>query len=148
MEVDVQVACDSQNLPTPREIAAWVETALEGERTDAEVTVRIVDEEEGAKLNRVYRGQPNPTNVLSFPCEGAAELGLALLGDIVICAPVVEREARAQHKEVPAHWAHLVVHGTLHLLGYDHQSPRETEHMETTERAVMDRLGFSDPYAT
>nr|VFK09154.1 MAG: rRNA maturation RNase YbeY [Candidatus Kentron sp. LPFa] len=115
--------------------------------SEAELTIRIVDEDEGIALNKKYRGQEMATNVLSFPCEIPTVLDLNLLGDIVICAPVVKKEIILQrNRPYNAHWAHMVVHGALHLLGYDHQSAIEARYMESMETAVLTHLGFSDPY--
>ncbi len=150
-QVDVQLATDATHVPSPDRIRDWASAALE-ERNGAELTVRIVGETEGQTLNQRYRDQDRPTNVLSFPFElpegVAGELLGELLGDVVICAPVAEREAREQGKTPDAHWAHLVVHGVLHLLGYDHQEPDQAARMETRERAVLAGLGFPDPYET
>lgn len=148
-EVDVQLATDAAHVPPSDRIRDWAIAALE-QRNEAELTVRIVDEIEGRSLNERYRDQDCATNVLAFPCdlpEGmpAGQLG-DLLGDVVICAPVVAREARDQGKAADAHWAHLVVHGVLHLIGYDHQEPDQAARMETRERVVLAGLGFPDPY--
>ena len=113
----------------------------------AQLTVRIVDEAEGTELNERYRHRTGPTNVLSFPFEQPALLQPPLLGDIVLCAPVVAREAAAQGKAPAAHWAHLVVHGVLHLLGHDHEDERQAEEMEALERDILATLGLPDPYA-
>lgn len=154
--VDVQLAADIGDVATEEQLRGWAAAALE-ERGHAELTIRVVDEREGRALNRRYRGKDGPTNVLSFPCElpegvppGEADLLKLheLLGDVVICAPVVEREARTQGKASPAHWAHLVVHGVLHLLGYDHQAPEQAARMEAREREILAGLGFPDPYET
>ena len=110
------------------------------------MTVRIVDEAESNELNLTYRGKDKPTNVLSFPFEAPPGLELPLLGDLVICRQVVEREAQEQGKPLMAHWAHMVVHGSLHLLGYDHIEDEEAEEMEALERDIMQELGFADPY--
>jgi probable rRNA maturation factor len=115
---------------------------------DHELVVRIVDEAESAALNDRYRGKPEPTNVLSFPCESPPGLALPHLGDLVICAPVVEREAREQGKPSEAHWAHMLVHGLLHLRGYDHQNEAEAETMEALESAILGQLGYPNPYET
>lgn len=133
-------------MPSPDQISAWAHAALAGRREEAQLTVRIVGNEEGTALNETYRHKQGPTNVLSFAVEDADLLPLPLLGDIVICAPVVEREAHEQRKEAPAHWAHMVVHGVLHLLGYDHMEEHEAQAMETLETDILARLGFSDPY--
>ena len=150
VEVDVQRAVDQYQgfLPTDRDIELWVGAALGDQREQAEVTVRLVDENEGAHLNQTFRGKQGPTNVLSFPFEAPPGVELALLGDIVICAPVVAREASGQGKPPVAHWAHMVVHGTLHLLGYDHIDPEQASRMEALEISVLEHLGYPNPYAT
>jgi len=114
--------------------------------TTIEVVIRLVDEAESRQLNHDYRGIDRPTNVLSFPFEAPAEVQLPLLGDLVICAPVVAREAVEQGKAAKAHWAHMVIHGVLHLLGYDHQADDEAQQMEQRERELLYRLHFTDPY--
>lgn len=148
LEVDVQYAADgAAGLPATRAVEAWVAGALAGRRAGAQLTVRIVGEAEGRELNERYRGRSGPTNVLSFPFETPELLQPPLLGDVVLCAPVVAREAAAQGKAPEAHWAHLVVHGVLHLLGYDHEAAREAAAMEALETAILASLGFPDPYA-
>lgn len=139
----VQAAC---GVPDEARLRAWVAAALAG-REDAELTVRVVDEAEIAALNATYRGKEGPTNVLSFPADLPPEVASPLLGDVVICAPVVAAQAEAQGKALEAHWAHMVVHGCLHLLGYDHIEAAEAEAMEGREREVLAHLGFPDPYA-
>lgn len=133
-------------LPGEGEFRRWAEAALAGRRDEAELCIRVVGEDEGRALNARYRGKAYATNVLSFPAELPPELGLPLLGDLVLCAPVVVREAREQDKPETAHWAHLTVHGVLHLLGYDHIDPAEAEAMEALERTVLARCGYPDPY--
>ena len=108
--------------------------------------IRVVGVAESRRLNRVYRGQDRPANVLSFDADRREAAAAGLLGDLAICAPVVAREARQQGKALPAHWAHMVVHGTLHLLGYRHDRPRETAVMEAREQAILAALGYGDPY--
>ena len=145
--LDVQQALEAEGLPAPGQLLAWVEAALETENQGSELVIRLVDEAESAELNETYRGKAGPTNVLSFPFEMPPEVEeLHLLGDLVICAPVVRREALAQGKPELAHWAHLVVHGTLHLQGYDHQTEAEAAEMEGLERQILARLGYPDPY--
>ncbi len=112
-----------------------------------ELVIRVVDEAESSALNRDYRGRDRPTNVLSFPFEAPPPIESYLIGDLVICAPVVAREALAQGKAAKAHWAHMVVHGVLHLLGFDHPSDAEAESMEALEREIQGGLGYPDPYA-
>ena len=130
----------------PDNVRQWGEAALAGRRADAELVVRVVSEEESAQLNGRFRGKQGPTNVLSFPFHAPPPVPSDLLGDLVICAPVVRREAREQGKPEKAHWAHMVVHGVLHLLGYDHGTSAEAETMEQLEREVLQALGFPDPY--
>ncbi len=145
--LDRQQACDSPHIPVQARLEAWAGAVLVGRRDHAEMTIRIVDEAEGAELNLSYRGKQGPTNVLSFPFDPPPGIDdLALIGDLVICAPVVEREAAKQGKPVEAHWAHMVVHGTLHLLGYDHQSEGQAVEMEALETEILQGLGFSAPY--
>ena len=134
------------SLPNVQEITAWVEATLAGLRNEAQLTVRIVSNAEGAMLNQTYRHKQAPTNVLSFSIEDADELPVRLLGDIAVCAPVVEREAREQGKAATAHWAHMVVHGTLHLLGYDHLNDAQAQEMESLETRILAGLGFPNPY--
>ena len=147
MSIEVEVQRIAATGPTEADIHRWVSTALQAEkRKDAEMTVRIVDEAESAELNEQYRHKSGPTNVLSFPFECPPEVELDLLGDLVICAPVVEQEAQQQFKDEQAHWAHMVVHGTLHLLGYDHLQQDEAEKMESREISIMNELGYANPY--
>jgi len=150
-EIDVQYAIKkSSSLPTEEQISTWVNSALSRHETDGGLTVRITDEAEITELNRDYRNQDKPTNVLSFPMDLSTELseeiGISMLGDIVICAPVVEKEATEQNKPLQSHWAHMVIHGTLHLLGYDHIEDEEAEEMESLEIEIMHELGYKDPY--
>ena len=147
--IDLQLACENlENLPSEAQITLWAQSAVKPTVDDLEMTVRIVDEGESQMLNRTYRGKDYPTNVLSFPFESPAEVELPLLGDLVICRQVVEREAQEQGKPLTAHWAHMVVHGSLHLLGYDHLEDIEAEEMESLEREIMQSLAFADPYLT
>ncbi|MGR1184690.1 rRNA maturation RNase YbeY [Aeromonas veronii] len=145
--LDLQLASASTDgLPTEAQLQGWLDGTILGFQHEAEVTVRIVDEAESNELNLTYRGKDKPTNVLSFPFEAPPGLELPLLGDLVICRQVVEREAEEQGKPLMAHWAHMVVHGSLHLLGYDHIEDEEAEEMEALERDIMQELGFADPY--
>ena len=157
IEVSIEVASTAKSLPTEQQIRQWVETVLQGRLDEAELGIRIVDEDESAELNQTYRNKPGPTNVLSFPFEmpelpeGLAtaeedEIPANLLGDLVICAPVVAREAAEQGKPEAAHWTHMIVHGVLHLLGYDHLDPTEAAEMEGLERHILAGLGLVDPY--
>lgn len=145
--VDLQIATENiEGLPTEEQIVQWATDAVQPEGNEVEMTVRIVDEAESHELNLTYRGKDRPTNVLSFPFECPDEVELPLLGDLVICRQVVEREAAEQEKPLMAHWAHMVVHGSLHLLGYDHIEDDEAEEMESLETKIMQGLGFDDPY--
>ena len=145
--VDLQIATENiEGLPTEEQIVQWATAAVQPEGDEVEMTVRIVDEAESHELNLTYRGKDRPTNVLSFPFECPDEVELPLLGDLVICHQVVEREAAEQEKPLMAHWAHMVVHGCLHLLGYDHIEDDEAEEMESLETQIMQGLGFDDPY--
>ncbi|MGY4041910.1 rRNA maturation RNase YbeY [Aeromonas hydrophila] len=145
--LDLQLASTSTDgLPSEAQLQDWLDGTILGFQQEAEVTVRIVDEAESNELNLTYRGKDKPTNVLSFPFEAPPGLELPLLGDLVICRQVVEHEAAEQGKPLMAHWAHMVVHGSLHLLGYDHIEDDEAEEMEALERDIMQELGFADPY--
>lgn len=147
LTVHVQLGSSASGIPDPRRIRRWARAALAGRRAPAELTVRVVGEREGRMLNRQWRGGSQATNVLSFPA-GPAPVSPASLGDIAVCAPVVAREARAQGKTRAAHWAHLVIHGVLHLLGHDHVRAGDARIMEALERRILARLGYPDPYAT
>ncbi|MFZ7172476.1 rRNA maturation RNase YbeY [Avibacterium volantium] len=145
--VDLQIAAEnSENLPTEQQFQQWATAAVQAENLQPEITIRVVDEAESQSLNATYRGKDYPTNVLSFPFECPEEVELPLLGDLVVCRQVVEREAQEQGKPLMAHWAHMVVHGCLHLLGYDHIEDAEAEEMESLETEIMQDLGFADPY--
>jgi probable rRNA maturation factor len=146
--VTVQNVVGGGRVPEPKLVREWARTAL-ADDVRGELTVRIVDANESAALNSRYRGKKGATNVLSFPSEPpAVEAGESLpFGDVVICAEVVEREAREQGKPLAAHWAHMVVHGTLHLQGYDHENAKDATVMEERERVLLAKLGFPDPYS-
>ena len=148
LAVDVAFATRTPWAPSARRLALWARAAAGRRAARAQVAIRVVTPAESRRLNRTYRGQDRPTNVLSFPAGSGtvAHNEPALLGDLAICARVVAREARTQRKRQSAHWAHMVVHGTLHLLGYDHEGGAEASRMERRERAVLARLGFADPY--
>lgn len=135
-------------LPEFEQLEQWAKAALAGRTSFAEpeLTIRLVQIEESHALNFEYRGKDKPTNVLSFPFEAPPEVPIELLGDLVICAPVVNQEANEQHKPAINHWAHMVIHGCLHLLGYDHIKDDEADIMENLERQIMATLGFPDPY--
>lgn len=144
--VEIQSVINSTNLPGSDRIQAWVDAALEDFPNDTEIVIRIVDEQESAALNQQYRHKNGPTNVLSFPYDFPAEVNLDLLGDLVVCAPVVEKEAHEQGKRLTDHWAHMIIHGVLHLIGYDHIEPGEAEAMEALEVNILQQLNISNPY--
>jgi probable rRNA maturation factor len=144
--IDIQYAISAEGVPAQELLRDWVRLALSGRADNAELSVRIVDEAEITALNQQYRGKEYPTNVLSFPYEEMPGVESGLLGDIIICAPVVAREAIEQSKPVESHWAHMVIHGALHLLGYDHHDAAGAGHMESLETRLLERLGFPDPY--
>ena len=147
LSLAVQVASQAMDLPSEADFRRWIAAALAGSiDTKVELVVRIVDREEGAALNEAYRHRSGPTNVLSFPFEPLPGVETPLLGDLVICAPIVFSEAKEQHKMPKAHWAHLVVHGVLHLLGYDHQTDTQAAEMEAREIQILAKLGYSNPY--
>jgi probable rRNA maturation factor len=146
--VAVGYALPRTGLPAANSFRQWVDAALRGAkyRKSAELAIRLVDSEEGRALNRDYRGKDYATNVLSFPADLPPELKLPLLGDLAICAPVVLREALEQGKRPRDHWAHMTVHGVLHLLGYDHIENGEAEAMEALETRILAGLSIADPY--
>lgn len=160
--IDRQNASSAGHLPSEDDFTLWVNAALKHQQvfdevlfyklshkpslTQAELTIRLVDAPEGQQLNREYRQKDKPTNVLSFPADLPDIVDLPLLGDLIICAPVVAKEAEEQHKKLNAHWAHLVIHGTLHLLGYDHIDENDANIMEAIETSVLATMGISCPY--
>jgi probable rRNA maturation factor len=145
-QIEVQTVFSSPGQPDKAQIQQWVDAALRDYGKDTEIVVRIVDVHESAQLNKQYRHKPGPTNILSFPADIPEGLGLNLLGDLVVCAPVVEREAAEQHKLLAHHWAHIIIHGVLHLLGYDHIKDAEAEAMESKEINILQELSISNPY--
>jgi probable rRNA maturation factor len=144
--LDIQRASEQPNLPGDADLGSWARAAWQGDNA-TEVTLRLVDEAESRELNACYRHKDRPTNVLSFPFEAPLGVDVGLLGDLVVCAPVVAREAEEQGKPLAAHWAHMVVHGMLHLQGYDHIENEDAERMEALEREILAGLGYPDPYA-
>jgi len=153
LKIDIQNTIDSNQIPDIEEMQSWIVCALS--KVDAkfehpEITVRIVSIEESQQLNLEYRGKDKPTNVLSFPFETPEMIPLEeldeLLGDLVICEKVVQQEAIDQNKPLQSHWAHLIIHGLLHLLGYDHMEEQQAQQMELLEIHIMQELGFEDPY--
>jgi len=148
LALNVQNASTADWVPAEKSVRRWARAALGGSgRERVELTVRMVDAEEGAQLNQDYRHKSGPTNVLSFPFEDPPGVSTHLLGDLVVCAPVVAREAREQGKALEAHWAHMVVHGVLHLCGYDHEDEAQALGMESLETRILGGLGYPDPYA-
>jgi probable rRNA maturation factor len=146
IDLDLQIACDDENLPSQAFFQRVVENVLQPYQKPFELTIRLVTPEESAQLNGQYRQKPKPTNVLSFPFEAPPEISLPLLGDLVICANVVANEAKEQNKTLEAHWAHMVTHGCLHLLGYDHINEPDAQEMESLEISLLAQLGYDDPY--
>lgn len=146
IELDLQIAAAGA-APSLEQLQLWCSKGLSPRSADSELTIRLVDEPEGRELNHTWRGKDYATNVLSFPADiPDGLLDIPLLGDLVICVPVVEREAHEQGKDLAAHWAHLVIHGCLHLLGYDHIDDDEAIEMEDLERKLLAELGYPDPY--
>ena len=144
--VDLQLACDSKAVPEIADFQLWVEAALASYQKPFELTIRLVNIDESHELNHQYRGKDKPTNVLSFPFEVPEGIELDLLGDLVICVDVVEQEAIEQQKSLQAHWAHMTIHGCLHLLGFDHIEDDEADEMEALETKIITGLGFAAPY--
>ncbi len=146
--VDLQLAMENIEAPDREFCEQVVSQVLQtlNITEPKECTIRIVDEKESAELNAQFRNKDKPTNVLSFPFESPVAMDIGLLGDIVICAPVVVSESKQQNKSENMHWTHLITHGCLHLLDYDHQNEAEAEEMENLERTVLNKLGFTDPY--
>jgi probable rRNA maturation factor len=148
--VDLQIACEDEcNIPALPSIEKWIQSAIiagTSPKEEAELTIRIVEVEESQQLNGQYRNKNNPTNVLSFPFQNPPGITLPLLGDLVICKKIVEDEAQEQNKTLTEHWAHMLIHGTLHLLGYDHIDNQDALEMEGLETNLLIELGFNDPY--
>ena len=144
--VDRQCQIEDENLPSEEQLTEWVTAALKGRLDTAELSIRIVSPEESRALNHQYRGKDSATNVLSFPFEMPEGIELDLLGDLVVCATVVAREAEEQNKPLFNHWCHMVIHGVLHLLGFDHINNEEAEEMEQLEREILANLNIPDPY--
>lgn len=144
--IEIQNVSDLKSVPDDNLMIKWAEHALDKGHLQAEITVRVVDEEEGLALNKAWRKKDYATNVLSFPVGELLEQAPNLLGDIVVCAPVVEQEARDQGKNFDAHWAHLIVHGVLHLQGYDHETDEQAGKMESLEIQILKNIGYANPY--
>lgn len=152
LDLVVQNDGNIADVPAEAQFLRWAQAAIDGADVEFdqdepyELTIRIVDAAESQQLNRDYRGKDYPTNVLSFPFEAPPEVDVAILGDLAICADVVKKEAQEQRKDVVAHWAHMVIHGTLHLLGYDHIEDDEADQMEALEIKLLAGFGITDPY--
>ena len=146
-DVSVSYGLPRLGLPGPASFKKWAAAAVEGRILKGDLAIRVVDTKEACSLNRHYRGKDYATNVLSFPADLPPEMQVPLLGDLVICAPVVAKEAAEQGKSLAAHYAHLTIHGVLHLLGLDHEDAREAEAMEAIERELLADLGYADPYS-
>jgi probable rRNA maturation factor len=144
--IEIQRISSSTDVPEDTQIERWANVALYGLTESIEMVIRIVDEDESAQLNETYRHKVGATNVLSFPFEVPEGIELNLLGDLVVCAPVLAREAQEQNKPLMAHWAHIIIHGTLHLLGYDHIDDSDAREMEEKEIALLKTLSISNPY--
>ena len=147
-QVDYQRACETgQFIPDEAQVNAWASHVFDVEGVSSqELTIRFVDDDESQALNFQFRGKDKPTNVLSFPFECPPDIPVNLLGDLVVCVPVIHREAAEQKKNVEHHYAHMIVHGILHLLGFDHQNDEEAEEMETREIHILSQLEIDDPY--
>lgn len=145
-QVEVQYIDRSVYSPTRIQFQEWVDAVLDEFGKKSEIVIRIVSVEESAQLNEQYRHKTGPTNILSFPFEAPEGIELDLLGDLVICAPVLEKEAAQQHKDIDHHWAHIVIHGVLHLLGLDHDNDQDAEIMESKEIGILKKLKINNPY--
>ena len=144
--LEIQTEYESTNQPSETQLQAWIDIALKDYGKESELVIRIVDTEESADLNQQYRHKSGPTNILSFPFEAPEHIELNLLGDLVICAPVLEAEALEQQKNLHDHWAHIVIHGVLHLLGYDHVTDEDALIMEEKEIYLLSELNIKNPY--
>ncbi len=145
-EISIQVATDDDEVPPPQQLRRWATAALMHDKQPAEVCIRIVDQQESQHLNQTYRQKPYPTNVLSFPAALPDDIDSSLLGDVAICATIVKQEAMEQHKAIEAHWCHMVVHGLLHLQGFDHCNDDEAAIMEALETKILTGLAYPPPY--
>ncbi|WP_440053885.1 rRNA maturation RNase YbeY [Pseudoalteromonas sp. T1lg65] len=146
LTLDLQLACHFDQIPSEAQFQLWAEKALEQFRDDAELTIRIADEDESQSLNSQYRGKDKPTNVLSFPFDAPPGIELPLIGDLIICPQVVYSESVEQEKAFHDHFAHMVIHGCLHLLGFDHINEQDAVEMETLEKQILATLDIADPY--
>jgi len=153
MHIEFQRAVEADHIPSETQIHHWIKTALEQipekiPESQNELLIRFIDEAESAELNETFRHKKGPTNVLAFEDKPLAGLSADTLGDLAICVSIVEKEALEQHKSLEAHWAHLIIHGLLHLMGYDHLEEADAHRMETQETLILHTLGYEDPYAT
>jgi probable rRNA maturation factor len=146
IKLTLQNPAHYQKIPSRYYFQRWIKLVLGNKIKNTEITIRIVNEKESAALNKTYRHKSGPTNILSFPFDPPPGITVSILGDLVICAPVVAKEAKQQHKSLIAHWAHLTIHGVLHLLGHDHIKDNEAEIMENIEITLLKQLGYPDPY--
>ena len=144
--LEIQIATEATDYPAEEQFQQWVDAVLASREQDAEVVIRLVDDAESAELNQQYRHKSGPTNILSFPFEAPEVMELDLLGDLVINAPLISLEAAQQHKLVLHHWAHITVHGVLHLLGYDHIEEQDAEQMEALEIEILKQFNIANPY--
>lgn len=144
--VDIQIVSHSDNLPSKEQFQFWIDAVLTDNSEDSEIVIRIIDETEMIQFNEQYRNKEGSTNILSFPFHPPDEIESKLLGDLLICAPIVEKEALLQHKKVEHHWAHMTIHGLLHLLGYDHIDNAEAEKMEALEIKLLKTIKITNPY--
>lgn len=144
--LELQIATEFADYPPEQQFQAWVDTVLTDQSVDSEIVIRLVDVAESGELNQQYRHKSGPTNILSFPFEAPEGMDMDLLGDLVICAPLIAEEARQQNKPLLHHWAHITIHGVLHLLGYDHVEDAEAEEMETLEINLLQQLNIANPY--
>ena len=144
--ITLQKISKIKSLPNKRQFSSWVKQALPSNKKNHELVIRIVDTKEITELNKKYRKKNRPTNIISFPFDLPLGVKNNFLGDLVICAPLVKQEAKLQHKTITAHFAHLVIHGVLHLLGYDHKKNNDSKKMEALEIKHLKKLGFENPY--
>ena len=147
IELEVIRASKTANLPSDEQFQHWVNLVANSQQREGELCIRLVDEAESEELNSTYRGKDKPTNVLSFPCDLPPGFPANVLGDLAICAAVVERESIEQSKHLDHHWAHMVIHGVLHLIGFDHINDEDAEVMESLERDLLAQLHIPDPYS-
>ena len=144
--LEIQLATSYADYPSEQQFQLWLDTVLQEDDQDSEIVIRLVDDQESAELNQQYRHKQGPTNILSFPFEAPDGFDTDLLGDLVICTPLIALKAQQQNKQLFDHWAHITIHGVLHLLGYDHIDDAEAEEMEALEIKILSRLNINNPY--